>query len=329
MKIEQSNVTLKAEHQFSSESEIQVDTSKSFRAVFDTIAKTEESKESRAQDLEKRVLMLLDQLIKRIMEIISKHADSSGGLPGLESSKPLNIDDATQSGIPEQLPQRTTEMAWKSELTETLREHESTDFSSSGKVLTADGKTLDFKFDLAMCRDYACERKVINSGTVTLRDPLVINFDGRATELSGKNFEFDLDADGKSENIPGFASGTGYLAFDSNADGHINNGNELFGTRSGNGFADLAALDGDGNFWLDDNDSAFANLRIWQRGVDGQDSLSTLHDKGVGALYLGSAETPFSLKNADNQLQAQIRSSGIYLREDGGTGALQQVDLAV
>jgi hypothetical protein len=54
-----------------------------------------------------------------------------------------------------------------------------------------------------------------------------------------------------------------------------------------------------------------------------------LKDKGVGALYLGSAETPFSLKDDDNRLRGEVRASGIYLREDGSTGALQQVDLAV
>jgi hypothetical protein len=40
-------------------------------------------------------------------------------------------------------------------------------------------------------------------------------------------------------------------------------------------------------------------------------------------------ETPFSLTDSENSLLAQIRASGIYLREDGGAGTLQQIDLAV
>jgi hypothetical protein len=169
----------------------------------------------------------------------------------------------------------------------------------------------------------------VEGGSVVLRDPLIINFDGKAVELSGKRFEFDLDADGKTEALQGLSSGSAYLAIDSNADGCINDGSELFGTRSGNGFADLAKLDDDGNSWLDESDAAFDTLRLWQRDAAGHDTLSSLRDKGVGALYLGSVDTPFSLTDNENRLLAQIRASGVYLREDGRAGSLQQVDLAV
>ena len=73
----------------------------------------------------------------------------------------------------------------------------------------------------------------------------------------------------------------------------------------------------------------FALLRIWAPDGDGRDGLSTLAQRGVGALYLDSVDTPFSLTDSENRLLAQIRASGVYLREDGGVGTLQQVDLAV
>ena len=60
------------------------------------------------------------------------------------------------------------------------------------------------------------------------------------------------------------AANSAYLAIDANNDGLINDGSELFGTRSGDGFADLAKLDSDGNRWLDEADSQFDRLRIWQ-----------------------------------------------------------------
>lgn len=94
--------------------------------------------------------------------------------------------------------------------------------------------------------------------------------------------------DGKAESLYGLGTSSGYLAIDNNADGRINDGSELFGTRSGNGFADLAKLDSDGNHWLDEADTGFNSLRIWQRDAAGQDTLSSLRDKGIGALYLGS-----------------------------------------
>lgn len=77
-----------------------------------------------------------------------------------------------------------------------------------------------------------------------------------------------------------------------NGDGCVNNGSELFGTCSGDGAADLAGLDSDGNRWLDEADAAYDTLRVWQRDERGQSTLSSLRERGVGALYLGSSETP-------------------------------------
>jgi hypothetical protein len=40
-----------------------------------------------------------------------------------------------------------------------------------------------------------------------------------------------------------------------------------------------------------------------------------------------SAATQFDLRNAANETLRQIRSSSLYLSEDGKPGAMQQVDL--
>ena len=167
------------------------------------------------------------------------------------------------------------------------------------------------------------------SGSLELRDPLAINFNGKAAELTGTRFEFDLDVDGTVERIPWLAAGSAWLAFDRNGDGCINDGGELFGTRSGNGFADLACLDDDGNRWLDEADTAFGQLRLWEQDETGAGTLNTLGERGIGAIYLGSAQTPFALTDAENEKRGYIRASGVYLREDGGVGTVQQVDLAV
>jgi hypothetical protein len=162
-----------------------------------------------------------------------------------------------------------------------------------------------------------------------LHDPLVINFGGRAAQLEGQCFAFDLDADGQAETLHELGGASGYLVIDRNGDGRINDGSELFGPGSGDGFADLAALDGDGNRWLDEADAAFSTLRVWQRDASGQDHLASLGERGVGALYLGSTATPFALTDGDNRRLGQVRASGLYLNEDGSAGTLQQIDLAV
>lgn len=319
MKVEQSSVAMQACHKFSSECEVKVESERSFRTIITGVSASDE------KDAQAQLRLMLESLIARMLTLFT----------GKQDTPVTDVREVLQTGAtdaPDRMPARparTVEMEWSSTRTETVREHESSDFSSSGKIQTKDGRVLDFSLDLSMCRDYECVRTSEASGKVELRDPLVINFDGKAVELSGKRFAFDLDADGTSELIDGLGSASGYLAIDSNADGRINDGSELFGTRSGDGFADLARFDSDGNHWLDEADAAFDTLRIWQHDASGKDSLSTLRDKGIGALYLGSTETPFSLTDKENRLLAQIRASGVYLREDGRAGSLQQIDLAV
>ena len=115
------------------------------------------------------------------------------------------------------------------------------------------------------------------------------------------------------------------MALDRNGDGRINNGLELFGPASGNGFAELARLDSDNNGWLDENDPRYDQLRVWMRDEAGNDSLATLAQKNVGAILLRPVETPFALKNSANGLQGQLRETSIFLEENGGAGMVQEI----
>ncbi len=55
-----------------------------------------------------------------------------------------------------------------------------------------------------------------------------------------------------------------------------------------------------------------------------------LKSADVGALYLGNASTEFSLNEMEtNKTNGVIRSTGVYLKESGGVGTMQHVDLAV
>ena len=213
---------------------------------------------------------------------------------------------------------------------EVLYESEVTKFEAAGVVKTSDGREISFKLSLEMRREFYQENNVsVRAGDGVKKDPLVINFAGTAAQLTDTKFAFDLDSNGKAEQVSFVGSGSGFLALDKNGNGAIDNGSELFGTQSGNGFADLAAYDSDGNQWIDENDAVYSKLRIWSKDASGKDLLSTLAQRNVGALYLGNVATPFDLKNGANDLQGQVRSSGVYLNEDGSAGTLQQVDLVV
>ena len=208
-------------------------------------------------------------------------------------------------------------------------EQESTSFQAVGIVKTADGKEIDFSAQVNMSRQFLSEQSVDIKAGDALRDPLVINFDGPAAQLTTNKFHFDIDSNGTQEDMSFVKSGSGFLALDVNHDGIVNNGSELFGPNSGNGFADLAKYDSDGNQWIDENDPIYQNLRIWTKDADGKDHLFALGEKGIGAIYLGNEKTEFSVKSDTNQLQGQIRQTGIFLKEDGKVGTVQQVDLAI
>lgn len=204
-------------------------------------------------------------------------------------------------------------------------EEEATAFSSTGKVMTEDGREIEFEIGFEMTRKYEEYCEVTYEESYLLCDPLVLSFSGNPSLLEGKKFMFDLDADGKLDEISSLSENCGFLALDKNRDGIINDGRELFGTQSGNGFKDLAAYDEDKNGWIDENDSIFEQLKIWRNG-----ELISLAESGVGAICLHNAETKFNLNDPyDNAVNGVIQRSGTFLNEDGTAGIISHIDFAV
>lgn len=209
-------------------------------------------------------------------------------------------------------------------------ETESTTFASTGIVKTADGRSIDFNVEVSMSRAYMEKCNMLEVQEYIKTDPLMINLDTNIGSVSDQKFFFDLDSDGKEEEISFAGKGSGFLALDKNGDGKINDGSELFGTKSGDGFKDLAEYDEDGNGWIDENDSIYSQLKVWTKDENGNDRLIDLKDADVGAIYLRNADTQFSLKDDENKLNAEIKKTGIYLKEStGAVGTLNHVDLVV
>lgn len=208
-------------------------------------------------------------------------------------------------------------------------ENETTTFTTDGVVKTSDGREISFNVKLTMSRSFTqYTSQTIDWGSPRLMDPLVINLDAPAADVKDQKFFFDLDADGHEEAISRLGPGSGFLALDKNGDGKINDGSELFGALSGNGFADLAKYDNDGNGWIDEADEIFDKLLIWSKDENGNDQLVGLGKAGVGAIYLGAQDTQFSMNNSHNEANAMVRQTGMFLYENGGVGTIQQLDLA-
>lgn len=213
-------------------------------------------------------------------------------------------------------------------------EEQNVRFSSAGEVTTEDGRAINFSLDMSLDRAFLSrtEQETLVQKwqeRVNLTDPLVISLDGKAPRLSDAGFEFDLNADGTMEKISFVNSGSGFLAFDKNNDNIVNDGSELFGPGTGNGFGDLAAFDEDQNNWIDENDAVFSKLSVWTKDEKGKDRLISLKDAGIGAISLDYADTLFNMTQSDNTLQGQLKSTGLFLFENGNVGSVHQIDLAL
>lgn len=213
-------------------------------------------------------------------------------------------------------------------------EKEATSFQGYGRALTQDGRVIDFNVSFGMSREFR-EYSHINIDAMSkfLIDPLVINVGSDVTNISDQSFYFDLDADGQKENVRMLGRGSGFLAMDKDGDGIINDGSELFGTRTGDGFGELREYDEDGNGWIDENDvNTWSALKVWIKDSSGKDQLLTLKEADVGAIYLGEVSTEFteySDMTLASKVNGQVRSTGIFLHESSNlAGTVQHVDLA-
>lgn len=291
-----------------------------------------EAEEDPKVQLFRKCMELIDRLTGKLQSSLPRSASITRSLERMEmkiSAATLRYkENMNLGGAVQMLPAGTSPNGYWTRQTISsgfVKGEEHTAFQSTGTVVTADGRTLHFGMSLEMSRSF--EKAFVNVGSEAIfTDPLVINMDTDAASLSDVSFYFDLDCDGVAENISSLDGASGFLALDKNGDGKINDGSELFGAQSGDGFADLARYDQDGNGWIDENDEIFSKLRVWTRCGDGESKLLTLKEADVGAIFLGSSATQFGLTDASGEDKAVIRSTGFYLKESGSTGTIQHVD---
>lgn len=167
-------------------------------------------------------------------------------------------------------------------------------------------------------------------------DPLIFDLDGDGIETVGtdRGILFDHDGDGVKSGTGWVSADDGFLVYDKNNDGIINNGGELFGdfTRFANGtlardgFDALRTVDINNDGVINVTDTSFNSLKIWRDiNQDGQSqanelfSLSTLN---ISAINLTKTTNNQSLTNGN-----QLLDTGIYTKTNGSTGRLGEVNL--
>ena len=267
-------------------------------------------------------MRILKTLLEKMLDITIELPNVAGGDTADPTASATQAPASAAATLANGEPNRTVQVS------EASFEQEQLAFVANGQVTTADGR--EITFDLGFALNYQkLQLSERLTSSAALKDPLVLNLEGLVPGFSSARFEFDLDADGSSESLTQLANNSAFLALDRNGNGQIDDGNELFGARSGNGFAELAALDDDGNGILDEGDSGFASLRLYRSDT----ALLTLGDQKIGAIFLNAAATPFMHLGGDQGAQGEspavLRQTGIYLTEDGKAGTLQQIDLRV
>lgn len=268
-------------------------------------------------DRDKEKLVMLERMIETL----------TGKRIKLLVPEKLTLDPNKPEIIQLQIVNRPS-ISLRYDAVETVTETQAMQFHAQGAVQTADGRTIDFAVQMNLSRSFV-QRSEVHLQITQQKDPLILNFAGLPDLGPQRDFRFDLDNDGIADQIAFVGPGSGMLALDKNGNGDIDNGSELFGATSGDGFAELAAYDDDGNGWIDENDDIYDQLRIWTVDENGQRQLLALGQKGVGAIYLGNARADFDLKDSGNATLGTIRATGVFLGEDGSVGTVQHVDLTV
>ncbi|MBF0566995.1 MAG: hypothetical protein HQK89_17355 [Nitrospirae bacterium] len=211
---------------------------------------------------------------------------------------------------------------------ESTSEQENMTYNADGVIKTADGRNISFTVQLQMQRSSLKENQTETSTSPPKQqDPLVVNFGGNAAQLSNMVYGFDLNSNGGQENIHMPGPGSGFLSLDLNGDGKINNGSELFGPGTGNGFSELAKYDDNQDGWIDEKDPVYNRLAVWTKNAGGGDSLTGLKDLGIGAISLQDMQTTFNYKDVKNTTEGTLRSTGVFIKDNGEVGTVQQVDL--
>jgi hypothetical protein len=154
-------------------------------------------------------------------------------------------------------------------------------------------------------------------------DPLVLDLAGNGINLKSteEGVNFDLLGTGEKVRTAFIQDDDAFLYLDQNGNGTADNGLELFGDQEGdaNGFEKLAKYDENDDGKIDELDSVFEKLRLWQdKNGDGfnqlQESISLI-EAGIKSL-----DVNYNQINEDDGKGNIVGQSSMFTRDNGTKG---------
>ena len=261
-------------------------------------------------------LSVEDVIKKRIIEqLLSKLLNSDQKIK-LFPNDSANIMQSTNNPY----TQQNKEWGFAYESKEEYYEKSTMDFSAEAVIKTSNGE-FKIKLNLSYSNEFYARNETRINAYGKGENPFNIdmkNISGNIDNIKKEmGFEFDVNKNRDNNDISMLQNNVSYLALDKNGNDEIDDGNELFGVKTGDGFGELSVYDEDGNNWIDENDSIFKDLRVWEKNANGENSLITLGEAGIGAIYLANVGSV-----GDNQ-------SSIFLKENGEAGVISSGDYRV
>ena len=195
--------------------------------------------------------------------------------------------------------------------------------SFDGKMQTKDGKEIAFSLSIKWSQSFVETQRVRMQDGKVMQDPLVISLDGNPPVSSDK-IDFNLNA--SAQQINKLNANSGYLVNDKNGNGQADNGSELFGPKTSNGFAELAAYDDDKNGWIDSSDKIYKQLYIWNPQTNAN-GMTSLEQAGIGAISLSALDVNYTQKSSIDTPIADYKQASVAVGENGASYGVFSVDL--
>ncbi|NCS04153.1 MAG: hypothetical protein GPJ06_19580, partial [Microcystis aeruginosa G13-11] len=159
-----------------------------------------------------------------------------------------------------------------------------------------------------------------------LIDPIVLDLDGNGIELiprATSNVYFDMDGDGIKEQTGWVKPTDGLLAIDSNANGQIDNINELIGDLGRSGFAELVTYDLNNDRVINASDAVWSQFRVWldanSNGLTDAGELRTLASLNIRSIDLRYTAVNFTAEGN------RIHEQSIFEYTNGTTGLVADI----